>query len=55
MIQFRIADTGIYVGGVLLYGIALMVIVGALSFLLTFVAPGDPARAIAGLRASAED
>lgn len=28
--QFRIADTDIYVGGVLLYGIALMLIVGAL-------------------------
>jgi peptide/nickel transport system permease protein len=50
-------DTSVsaYVARRLAWGIAVLVIVSALSFLLTFVAPGDPARAIAGLRASAED
>jgi len=44
-----------YVVRRLAWGLVVLVMVSGVSFLLTFIAPGDPARAIAGLRARPED
>src|SRR5215470_10587307 len=38
----------------LLWGVIVLLAVGIFTFILAFVAPGDPARAIAGRNASAE-
>jgi len=43
-----------YIARRIVWALLVMVAVATISFLLTFVAPGDPARAIGGLRATAE-
>jgi len=44
-----------YVARRVAWGAVVLLVVTAVSFLLTFVAPGDPARAIAGMNARATD
>ena len=44
----------VYLARRLAWTMAVLVAIGLITFLLTFVAPGDPARAIAGRNASAE-
>ena len=44
----------VYLARRLAWTVAVLVAIGLITFLLTFVAPGDPARAIAGRNASAE-
>ena len=43
-----------FIGRRLLWGVAAMLLVGCVAFGLTFLAPSDPARAIAGPNATAE-